>query len=376
MEFELIIKKLDNTLSQSETEVFNEWVHKKAEHQSYFNNVKENYNNNIDHVDLEKGWKNILAKIDAPKQGRSYWKYAVAASVILVVGLSVFLQNRFSKQDFIGPVVVETMIESGSDKAILTLEDGSEVALEKGSSYQSHNVTSNGEEIVYDKPASKTAEIAYNYLTIPRGGQFNIVLADGTEVWLNSESQLKYPVSFTDGITREVELVYGEAYFDVSPSTDHKGARFKVLNKYQEIEVLGTEFNIKAYKDEVNIYTTLVEGKVAVGFDGQHKNLVPNQQAILNSETNGLTIAVVDVYNEISWKEGVFSFEEKSLKQIMKVLSRWYDMEVVFLNKNIEDELFVGVLGKEQNIEDILTSIKRFEIINDFEINGKTVSIK
>ena len=150
-----------------------------------------------------------------------------------------------------------------------------------------------------------------------------MILSDGTKVWLNSESQLKYPVAFNDGETRQVELVYGEAYFDVSPSTAHKGARFKVFNQSQEVEVLGTEFNIKAYKDETNIYTTLVEGKVAISAAGKNQILKPNQQSNLNLETGSIEITTVDVYNETTWIDGIFSFENKPLKEILKVLSRW-----------------------------------------------------
>ena len=156
----------------------------------------------------------------------------------------------------------EDIITTGSDKAVLTLEDGSNIELEKGKAFKTNVVNSNGEKLVYNK--TNQTKITYNYLTIPRGGQYFVKLSDGTEVWLNSESQLKFPVAFIKGQTREVTLVYGEAYFAVSPSTNHNGATFKVMNQGQEVEVLGTEFNIKAYKDEINIYTTLVEGKVTV----------------------------------------------------------------------------------------------------------------
>jgi ferric-dicitrate binding protein FerR (iron transport regulator) len=211
---------------------------------------------------------------------------------------------------------------------------------------------------------------------VPRGGQFQITLSDGTEVWLNSESQLKYPVTFTDGETRKVELVYGEGYFDVSPSTNHSGASFSVYNKSQEVKVLGTEFNIKAYKDEATIYTTLVEGKVAVTANNNNIILTPNQQSSVNLNNNTLTVNTVDIYDETSWKEGVFSFNKKSLKEIMQVLSRWYDMDVTFENKKIENIGFNGALGKEQNIEEILETIKSFGIVKNYEINNKSIIIK
>ncbi|MNQ99490.1 fec operon regulator FecR [compost metagenome] len=255
------------------------------------------------------------------------------------------------------------------------MANGSQIALGKGKSYQTRQASSNGEKLVYTN-GNTPVSAAYNYLTIPRGGQFFVQLADGTKVWLNSESQLRYPVAFTDGKTREVELVYGEAYFEVSPSTVHKGARFKVLNKMQEVEVLGTQFNIKAYKDETTIYTTLVEGKVAMNTVNAKVYLAPSQQANLNLKNLNLSISRVDVYNEISWKKGIFSFERKPLKDIMVVLSRWYDVDVIFENKTLENAKFIGILGKEQPIEEILTTIKATNIINNYKIEGKTIYIK
>ncbi len=342
-------------------------------------------NDHLSNSDFDTIWQHIIEKrnikqttlriIPEKKIRTSYWKYAAVASVLILVTLTVFLKKENNLPQFTEPTIVNNhQIKTGIDKAILTLENGSDIPLKHGQVYKSGNATSNGKEIIYNKKPSK--DIAYNYLTIPRGGQFSIKLADGTQVWLNSESQLKYPVTFVKGKTRRVELVYGEAYFDVSPSSNHNGANFKVFNNKQEICVLGTEFNIKAYKDEDEIYTTLVEGKVAVSYEGEKQNLIPNQQSILNFNDNSLLVKTVDVYNEISWKEGVFSFEEKPLKYIMKVLSRWYDIEVIFENKEAEEEEFIGILEKNQEIEEILISIKSFGIINDYEIKNKKVVLK
>ena len=120
----------------------------------------------------------------------------------------------------------------------------------------------------------------------------------------------------------------------------------KSLIEKQNIEVLGTEFNIKAYKNETNIYTTLVEGKVSISYGNTKQNLIPNQQSNLNIDTNKLTVANVSVYNEIAWKDGVFSFENKPLKDIMKVLSRWYDLEFSFESSGLENQKFIGLLKK------------------------------
>ena len=188
--------------------------------------------------------------------------------------------------------------------------------------------------------------------------------------------QLKYPVVFTKGQPRQVELVYGEAYFDVSPSTNHNGATFKIYNNHQEIEVLGTEFNVKAYKDDPFIYTTLVEGSVAVSVnDGSIKKLIPGEQSTLNIQNNSISITNVNIQDAVSWKDGVFSFRGKPLKDLMKVLARWYDMNVVFKNEAHKDIKFKGILRKHQSIEEVMSIIKSTSI-NNYTIDNKTITIK
>jgi len=303
--------------------------------------------------------------------------YAAAAVVTGLLVTGYFLKdNIFTEPIETQPRIISNNIENGSNKATLTLEDGSQVALGKGSAYQTQNVHSDGEEIMYGAGESNISEVVFNLLTVPRGGQFHLVLSDGTEVWLNSESRLKYPVNFIKGQPRQIELVYGEGYFDVSPSTEHDGSKFIVFNQFQEIEVLGTEFNIKAYKEETTIYTTLVEGKVAISTASTKNVLEPSQQASLNLNDDSIDIDTVNVYNEISWKEGVFSFRRKPLVEIMKVLSRWYDIDVNFESPKLEKALFNGALGKDQNIEDILNTIKNFGVIRDYEIINKTILLK
>ncbi|WP_052826055.1 FecR family protein [Neotamlana nanhaiensis] len=336
-------------------------------------------------IDKEKAWKAIEKKYKQRNQKpvfrlfKKSWHKFVAAAILVGVLATTFYFNDglFNTSIETTPTIVNTnAIEPGTDKATLTLGDGSVVELEKGSTVATQNANSNGEQIVYTSDGESKSKTEYNYLTIPRGGQFHVVLSDGTEVWLNSETQLKYPVAFVEGQTRQVELVYGEAYFDVSPSTKHKGTKFMVINQSQNVEVLGTEFNIKAYKDEENIYTTLVEGKVSVNTKNSHKVLNPSEQSNLNLLNDGITVSQVNVYNEISWKDGIFSFEQKPLEEITKVLSRWYDVDFVIENKSLKDATFTGVLGKNQSIEKILSNIKTLSIIENYEINYKTITLK
>ncbi|KAF2509440.1 DUF4974 domain-containing protein [Flavobacterium zhairuonense] len=310
-----------------------------------------------------------------PFYSRTSFKVAVAASVAMLISISLlFNTGKNTRQNI--PVVANKNILIGSDKATLTLEDGSVIELKKGESYNQGNVSSNGEKLIYNSKDGRSAAIANNFLTIPRGGQFFVQLADSTKVWLNSESQLKYPVAFVDGEIRQVELVYGEAYFEVSPSTKHKGSRFKVKTQGQNVEVIGTEFNIKAYKDETTIYTTLVKGKVAVSNLSNKEILAPDQQSRISSSNGSISISEVDVYNEISWRKGLFVFKGMPLRDIAKVLSRWYDVDIEFADPALGNVRFNGVLNKNQKLEDILTTIKNINFINAYEKKDNKIIIK
>lgn len=304
----------------------------------------------------------------------SFKLIAMAASLLLLISISLII-NKTNPLKIETPQVAHKEILIGSDKATLTLEDGSVIELEKGKSYTKGNASSNGEKLIYNSNG-KSAAIANNLLTIPRGGQFFVQLADSTKVWLNSESQLKYPVAFVDGQTRQVELVYGEAYFEVSPSTKHKGSRFKVKTQEQNVEVIGTEFNIKAYRDEPAIYTTLVQGVVAVSNAAKKQILTPSQQSKITEYNGNINVSEVDVYNEISWRKGLFVFKGMPLKDIARVLSRWYDVDIVFADPALGNVKFNGVLNKNQKLEDILTTIKNINFINAYEKKDNKIIIK
>ncbi len=381
----LIAKFLTHQASAAELDLLDIWL-KDSENEQLFNSyVQTNYaiEYEMRQFEANKVKSKLQQLMDAEKKTLKLkkWRqiigYAAAAVFAGLLVSAYFLKdNIFTKTVETNPRIISNNVEIGSDKATLTLEDGSQVALGKGNAYQTKNVHSDGEEIMYGAGESNVSEVVFNLLTVPRGGQFHLVLSDGTEVWLNSESQLKYPVYFIKGQPRQIELVYGEGYFAVSPSTEHEGSKFIVFNQSQEIEVLGTEFNIKAYREDTKIYTTLVEGKVSINTGSTKNILEPSQQASLNLKDESVDIATVNVYNEISWKEGVFSFRRKPLVEIMKVLSRWYDIDVNFESPELERAQFNGALGKDQNIEDILNTIKNFGVIKDYEIINKTILLK
>ncbi|WP_248724502.1 FecR family protein [Seonamhaeicola sp. ML3] len=378
---ELIIKFLNQSINKKEWDELNLWYDKSEYDQLLNDYIEINYlvDDFMKEFNTERTKNNLLIKIKKDKRlslRRNVMKYA--AAVILFISTAYFFIGRDTKDKSqqLTPVVVDSKIYHGTNKAVLTLEDGSQVKLVKGEEFKTKDVNSNGEEIIYDTIDENKAKLAYNYLTIPRGGQFRVLLSDGTQVWLNSETQLKYPKNFIKGQTREVELVYGEAYFDISPSSNHNGDKFKVINASQHIEVLGTEFNVRAYKDEVMVFTTLVEGKVTVNVEGTNQVLKPSEQSILDVNTNNIDVKLVDVYNEISWKEGIFTFEKMPLSDIVKVLSRWYDIDFVFESEKVKGNRFNGSLKRNLKIEEILDAIKNFNKIKDYKIDDRTIIIK
>jgi transmembrane sensor len=375
----LIVKVLENSITAKESKVLEDWL-KEDSNKRYFNEfVQINYlinsKSQFDHTASLKKFKIIINK-NSQKNYTKYLKYAAAVLIFISAGYFITI----NKADDDNNVAIENNIKIGTDKATLTLEDGSEVVLEKGNVYSSKTANSDGEKIIYknaqNNPKETKNNIAYNYLTIPRGGEFYVQLSDSTKVWLNSETKIKFPVKFRKGAVREVELIYGEAYFDVSSSKKNNGASFKVLTQSQEVEVLGTEFNIKAYKNENVIATTLVEGKVAVALNNKKEILNPSQQLNYNIIDKTINILTIDTNLETSWRNGIFSFKGKPLKEVMKIMARWYDVDVVFEKKELENIMFKGVLGKNQNIQEILETIESLSIIKNYEINGKQIILK
>ncbi|MFG4003368.1 FecR family protein [Flavobacterium aquidurense] len=384
-------------LSAEEFEVLKNWLAEDPENEEMFIGYLKLYKKSrqigfFQSLDKSIAWNKIVSRVNCTTSEidqqpvkiiplrKIPYKFIAAASIAAILFLGIYFSeknilplesNNSSKENPVG------VIPPGNSKAILTLEDGSEVELKKGSQYSNQNTKVNGTEIVYDENASKTdTKISYNFLTIPRGGTYCVELSDNTKVWLNSESKLKFPVNFKEGYMREVVLEYGEAYFEVSSSTKHKGAGFTVLTKEQEIEVLGTQFNVKAYKDENIISTTLLEGSILLNLADTSQKLVPGEQSVLDKRTKKVTINVVATQYEVGWKNGLFTFKNKSLKDIMQVLSRWYDVDFVFADKKLESIEFKGQINRNQDLESILKLIKRTKYIDAYEIKNKTVVLK
>ena len=384
MEIEkIIIKFLNREADIHELEKLDTWLRDKSNLPLFNQFVRTECLTIIgmSEYDVNKAKKAIKHKLKISERKRKagvYKKMAIVASIILIVSVAVLKWSSIDRNIEVEPEP-QIVIEAGSNKAILTLENGNQVALEKGKQYRADKVKSDGSELIYTTPGIENSATApmYNYLTIPRGGQFFVQLSDGTKVWLNSDSKLKYPVEFPKNQTRKIELIYGEAYFKVSPSSANNGTDFQVLTKFQKVAVLGTEFNVKAYNEEDEITTTLVEGEVKVHNAGASKILKPNQQSKIHSGFNAIEVEEVDVSQEISWVNGLFTFNEKSLGEIMTTLSRWYNVEVIFENAEQKKFVFTGIIERSESIDYILKLIEAAsEAQVEFQINDKTITIK
>jgi len=382
----IIVKFLSRESNIQELDDLDVWLRNDKNREIFNRFVKTEYITilSMAEYDVDKAKEAIRQRLKNTERKRKsvrYGRMAVAASIVLIFGILFFKSDKGVQEVEVEvSEVAPAPIQGGFNKAILTLDNGNEITLEKGKEYETGKAKGSGEELVYyvdGEIKENENRPQYNYLTIPRGGQFFVQLSDGTQVWLNSESKLKYPVKFQKGKRREVELVYGEAYFKVSPSTQHNGSEFHIFTKFQEVDVLGTEFNIKAYSEENDIATTLVEGRVQIQKGDISKILRPNQQSIILSDTHAIAVQEVDVSREISWVNGMFSFDEASLKEIMTVLSRWYDVEVVFELTGQKDFVFTGVVERAESVGNILHLIEGTSAGQvKFEIRDKTILIK
>jgi transmembrane sensor len=280
--------------------------------------------------------------ITPPVLGRKpvWLRIAVAASIILCLSAAVFFMSRKAavQQQIVRNEPSKNDLVPGGNKAILTLSTGQQIVLtgaRNGKLAQQGDaaVTKTGEgQIVYKTAGeSAKAEVSYNTTSTPRGGQFQIVLADGTKVWLNAASSITYPTAFT-GKDRQVEIT-GEAYFEVA----HNAAKpFRVKSSGQIVEVLGTHFNINAYKDEPVITTTLFEGSVRVNKGTTSAQLKPGQQSSVTEKENNLNIKItdnVDLDQALAWKNGKFYFTNTDIEEVMRQVARWYDVDIEYTGK-------------------------------------------
>ena len=369
----LVSAELMGTLTIDEYEELENWKSESTQNQEDYNNLKdylsshhEQWSQGVKKQQLvDEEWTKFRRKYVDKKH--LYFKYFLryAAILVLPVVLGIYLWMHLTD------LVVEKDIYKvpGAFKAELRLADGKRIVLDSMTHWhmqQNENVDIHAESTSLSYIANErlNKSMEYNTLSTPRGGEYKLKLADGTVVYMNAETTLRYPTNFSDN-ERVVEMS-GEAYFEVAEDRERP---FRVKTHGIEIEVLGTCFNINTYIDE-KVVTTLLEGKVKVKSPLDTVSITPDLQAI--STSDGIRVENVNAKNYVLWKDGVFCFTNDRLEDIMEVLSHWYDVEIFFKTQYLKGLNFSVELPKYQSINETLKHIEHTGRVK-FSINGRTI---
>ena len=352
------------------------WLEESDSHKTLFARIQDE---KMQYEDIQKilsydaggAWQVVQQKAARRRRKRLTRVYRVAVSVVIIFGVAIAFLLR-EEATTVVPVVKVEEITPGRSMAKLTVASGDVYHLD--SLHQVDLITSlaenNGKEVVFiDRQLEEgEREIKYNKVEIPRGGEYQIVLGDGTRVYLNAQTELRFPESFANS---EQRLVYlsGEAYFEV---TKNPSKPFVVQCKDYAVKVLGTSFNVNSYEGDETSKTTLATGKVEIDMDGKQTILNPGQQAIIkNGEVN---VKEVDVEVYTTWMFDNFRFQSESIQEIMTKLSRWYAIDVFYMNESVRNYHFTGYLPRYAKIADVLELLSLTTNIK-FDVEGKTVIV-
>lgn len=376
---ELIAKSLSGSATDKEKKRLQEWLQASCEHRDEYEKMVERLRTDLlsdDISDVHDSWNKLTKKLPVSARRRlffhSFGRYAAAVVLVIAVLLTGIYYRNEKVQD--KPVAA---ILPGTSKALLQMENGDEIEIfpdlddiEENMLTQSvHN--ENG-VLHYDKIlVSDSIGNIYHTLTVPRGGEYMVVLSDGTKINLNSESKLKYPVAFTPSDTVRRVYVSGEAYFNVAKN---KHLPFEVYTEHGNVRVYGTKFNVHNYSDENFSVITLSEGSIAFISEGKEQMLLPGEQLVYEHKTKNMNVTQVDTSVYCSWIDGIFEFNSMPLEQIMKQLSRWYDVEYSFKNESLKHYRFTGVTYKKQSLSALLKQIEKTTRIK-FTIQERTIII-
>jgi len=317
--------------------------------------------------------------IELNKNSHSFKWIRIAAAAVLIIaisGIAIWLQTKKTQpqiaQSTKNTPQATAPITAGGNKATLTLADGTSIILDsthKGELVKQGKVKItkvNTATLAYNAENENSEEVVYNTLSTPNGGQYQLILPDGSKVWLNASSSIHFPTVFK-GKERTV-TVTGEAYFEVAKNA---AMPFKITVKDMVVEVLGTHFDIMAYDDENSLNTTLLEGSVKVTKGHIKKMLIPGQQSIINT-AGEINIKDADIEEVMAWKNGWFQFNAFDIKMVMRQVSRWYNVEVVYEGK-IPDGHFTGIVSRDNDIFQVLKIMESGGV--RFKIEGRKVIV-
>lgn len=375
----LLQRYLEGSCTPAETAALYNWLKSSASHRSLLAKLQQEFEQAIheprevpaavsDRIEAR-----LLQNISRSKVVplRRPWRWAAVAAVLMLIlaGSAYWFYKKDAAHT--GPQlavkhsIMHNDVAPGTNKALLTLADGTTVELDSAGNQVLHQgkttVQQHNGQLKY-AANGKEAPIGYNILVVPRGGQFNVVLPDGSRVWLNAASRLRYPTAFT-GKERVVEL-QGQGYFEVAHDAVHP---FIVdVNNTTKVQVLGTRFDIMAYPDEQSLNTTLLEGAVRMERGSQQQTLRPGQQAVLEYATGNMLVRPVDVDEVIAWKTGFFEFDNAGMNLIMRQLARWYDLEIAYGAEH-SGRLYGGRISRNLPLS---------EILHMLEANGAQFSLE
>lgn len=318
----------------------------------------------------EAAWQKMEKRIRLAEERKSkirpLFRWGWAAAILIVLGGGAyFVFDRQENKGIASSVTVSAAdIEPGKEGAILTLADGSQVVLDSlgnglvASQAGSDIILEDG-QLAYHQSGRNTDAPVFNTLSTPRGRQFSLYLPDGSRVWMNAATALRYPTRFSS-TDRTVEIV-GEAYFEVA--LDKSRPFFVKVGDKASVQVLGTSFNINAYENESGVYTTLIDGAVRVQNKDNSSNLIlkVGELATVSDKSGKINVETADIAKVTAWKNGLFNFENESLQTVMKQLERWYDIEVVY-EKGIPEIYFVGKMSRNLSLESVLKTLKDSEV--------------
>jgi len=387
----LLKKQLNGDLSTDEKVELDKWLSESPDNQALLNRLLNPEQLKSDLKVFYSAKENILQKLrnriplsalkDTPQKTTvrkiSFLHYRImkyAALLILLIGIGslIWLKTRTTENTITQIQPVKNMIRPGTNKAVLTLGNGSKIILDESrqgviAQEEGTNISVKDNQLSY-QAKNETGSDVLNTMSTPRGGQFRLVLQDGTAVWLNAQSSITYPVRFTEK-ERKVSIT-GEVYFEVAK--DPARPFIVDLQSRATIEVLGTHFNVNAYEEESSMNTTLLEGSVVIRNEKNKHVLKPNQQARLGGDAS---IRLVELgkssLNEVmAWKNGAFYFEEADIKTVMKQLARWYDFEIVYTGE-IKEKFHLDI-QRSTSIENVFRILEETRGVH-FRIEGKKI---
>ena len=378
----LIAKKLMGVILPEDEEKLNAWLEEDARNKDLYRRILEVENFSTrdmyaKRLDVEHTWDALKEQLAGQRKRRSLfssWQIGVAASVILRGGIGLYW--GFNKKPKVKQVEVAAHVEMGGAKAILVTSRGDEIVLQDSSvqliTLGGGMVAKNdGVQVSYkeNEGAGKEDVLEYNTIRVPRGGEYKLFLSDNTEVFLNSDSEIRFPVKFGKG-KRDVFL-RGEAFFVVTKDASRP---FVVnANDKMSVEVLGTQFNLQAYPDDAFVETTLNEGAVRVFNGKQGVRLRPDEQAVYDE--GKFTVRKVDASSYSAWKEGRFMLLNHSLENIMTRLARWYNIDIFWENPEVKEYHFSGELARYEDFTEILRMLELATRVH-FEVKDRTVFVR